>query len=172
MYIEGTLCEMIENFTLKGFKFTLCRVKIHSLQFEILLVWRKISDFHSLWIEILIFSIDPNSHSKEDWIFHSLEFREYWNHACWVVPGGGYFCQNCTWMCLPDLENFDFPNTNFSHNILPTHQYTILERKAPRILLNLGAFCHNLLKIHPIYVLWAVLSLMKIHRSLIPYFTK
>ena len=42
-------CEKIENFTLKKKKlnFTLCRVKIHSLQFEILPVWRKISDFHS-----------------------------------------------------------------------------------------------------------------------------
>ena len=37
---EGTLCERIENFTLKNWYF-------HSLQFEISLVWGKISDFHS-----------------------------------------------------------------------------------------------------------------------------
>ena len=47
---------------------------------------------------------------------------------------------------------------------LPTHQYTIFERKAS-ILLKLGAFYNNLLKIHPIYVIWAP-SLMKTHQSL------
>ena len=36
--------------------------------------------------------------------------------------------------------------------LLPTHQYTILKRKAPT-LLKLGAFCHNLQKIHLIYVI-------------------
>ena len=48
---------------------------------------------------------------------------------------------------------------------LSNHRYTIFERKAP-ILLKLGAFYHNLLNIHPIYVIWAHSSLMKTHRSL------
>ena len=34
------------------------------------------------------------------------------------------------------------------------------------ILPKLGAFYNNLFKIHPIYVIWALSSLMKIHQSL------
>ena len=48
---------------------------------------------------------------------------------------------------------------------LPTHQYTIFDRKAhssPKF----GAFYDNLLKIHQIYAIWAPLSVMKTHRSL------
>ena len=44
--------------------------------------------------------------------------------------GGGYFHQNRTWMCLPDLENLTISIPNFCL-ISYTHQYTIFERKAP-----------------------------------------
>ena len=43
----------------KNWKYTLCGVTIHSLQFQILLVQRKISDLYSLQLKISIFSIDP-----------------------------------------------------------------------------------------------------------------
>ena len=40
------------------------------------------------------------------------------------------------------------------------------QKKSTIIMLKLGAFHHNLLKLQPIYVIWALLSLIKIHRSL------
>ena len=54
--------------------------------------------------------------------------------------------------------------TNFSHNYPPIC-IPFSKEKHP-ILLKLGAVCHNLLKIHPIYVIWAPSSLMKTYRSL------
>ena len=77
---------------------------------------------------------------------------------------GGVFHQNRTWMCLPDLRNLTISIPIFFAKF-PTHQYTIFERKAPN-LIKLGAFYNNLPKIHPIYVIWVPLSLMKTPRSL------
>ena len=64
-----------------------------------------------------------------------------------MILEGGYFHQNRTWMCLPDLENLTFSIPIFC--LISTHQYTIFERKYP-ILTKLGAFYNNLLKIHPV----------------------
>ena len=47
-----------------------------------------------------------------------------------VIPGGGFFHQNRTWMCLPDLENLTISIYQFFAKF-PTHQYTIFERKTP-----------------------------------------
>ena len=58
---------------------------------------------------------------------------------------------------------FDFLYTNFLHNYPPI-SISFLKEKHP-ILLKLGAFCHNLLKIHLIYVIWVPSSLMKTRRS-------
>ena len=67
------------------------RLKIHSLYNQILLEWRKISDFHSWQIKMSIFSIDRKSHSKENLPFHSLEFmplylRPVHDLRCVAVP--------------------------------------------------------------------------------------
>ena len=67
-------------------------------------------------------------------------------------------------MCLPQLEKFDFLYTNFSHNYPPI-SIPFSTEKHP-ILLNLVAFYHNLLKIHPIYIILAPSFLMKTHWSL------
>ena len=47
-------------------------------------------------------------------------------------------------------EKSDFLYTIFFFAKLPTHQYTIFDRKAPN-LPKLGAFYNNLLKTHPIF---------------------
>ena len=60
--------------------------------------------------------------------------------------------------------NIDSLYTNFSPN-LPPFSIPFSKEKHP-ILLKLSYFCHNLLKIHPIYVIWAPSSLMKTHRLL------
>ena len=52
---------------------------------------------------------------------------------------------------LPQETQFDFLYTNFSHNYPPI-SIPFLKEKHP-ILLKLGAFYHNLLKIHPIHVI-------------------
>ena len=57
----------------------------------------------------------------------------------------------------------------FAH--VPTHQYTIFERKYP-ILTKLGAFYNNLPKIHLVYKILVPLSLMKNLPITIPNFTK
>ena len=54
----------------------------------------------------------------------------------------------------------DFLYTNYLPNFPPR-----LKEKHP-ILTKLGAFYNNLPKIHPIYVIWAPLSLMKTSQSL------
>ena len=77
----------------------------------------------------------------------------------------GYFCQNCLWMWLPDPENLTFSISIFCTITHPSVCISFLKEKHP-VLLKLGAFCHNLLKIHPIYVIWAPSSLMKTRRSL------
>ena len=74
-----------------------------------------------------------------------------------------YFRQNCMWMCLPTLKIWLSLYQFFCTN--PTHHYTILERIPPNFA-QIGCFCYNLLKIHPIYVIWTPSSLMKNHRSL------
>ena len=69
----------------------------------------------------------------------------------------GYFRQNCMWMCLLGLKNWTCSIPIF-RTITHPSVYAIFERT-----LNFaqnGAFYHNLLKIHPIYVIWAP-SLMK-----------
>ena len=75
--------------------------------------------------------------------------------------GGGFFHQNRTWMCLPDLENL---YTNFLPNFPPI-SIPFSKEKHP-IWIKLGAFYNNLPEIHPIYAIWAPSSLMKTPRSL------
>ena len=58
----------------------------------------------------------------------------------------------------------DFLYINFSHNYPPIG-IPFLKEKHP-FLLKLGAFYHNLPKINPIYVIWALSSLMKTNWSL------
>ena len=79
-------------------------------------------------------------------------------------PEGGYFHQNCTWMCLRDLENLTFSIPIFCQ-IFP-----VLKEKHP-ILIKLGAFYNDLSKIQSIYVIWAPSSLMK-NPIAIPNFAK
>ena len=74
---EGTPYEKIENFILKGLKF-------HSLQSEnsLFTVWnftRMGENKFSLFVDwnFNLFDWSYKSLSKEDWIFHYLEFREY-----------------------------------------------------------------------------------------------
>ena len=61
-------------------------------------------------------------------------------------------------------QKFDFLYTKFSHNY-PLMSIPFLKGKHT-ILIKLGAFYYNLLKIHPIYAIWALSSLMKTHRLL------
>ena len=56
-------------------------------------------------------------------------------------------------------RKFYFLNTNFPPNYPPISIPVLIEKHL--ILLKLGAFYNNLLKIHPIYVTWAPLSLLK-----------
>ena len=44
---EGTLVKRLKTSLWNDWNVTLCRVKMYSLHFEILLVWRKIDEFHS-----------------------------------------------------------------------------------------------------------------------------
>ena len=65
------------------------------------------------------------------------------------MPRGGTFTKierGCA--CRP--QKLDFLYTNFSHKYPPI-SIPFLKQKHP-ILLKLGVFYHNLLKIHPIYV--------------------
>ena len=51
-------------------------------------------------------------------------------------PRGGFFHQftkNCTWMCLPDLENLTSLSLYQFFAKFPTHEYTIFESKAPNL---------------------------------------
>ena len=87
-----------------------------------------------------------------------------WSQIQQVTPPPGYFHQNRTWMCLPDLENLYFLSTNFLPNIPPI-SLPFSKEKLP-ILTKLDAFYNNFPKIHPIYVIWAPSSLLKTPRSL------
>ena len=82
-------------------------------------------------------------------------------HACVisnVLIAGGYFNQFGTWMCLPDFEIWLLLYLILSH--LPPISIPILHKKHT-ILLKFDTLYHHLLKIHPIYVNWAPLSVMK-----------
>ena len=68
--------------------------------------------------------------------------------------GGVYSHQNCTWMCLPDLENLTFSWPIFCPISHPSVYHF---RKKSTQLTKLGTFYNNLSKIHPSYVM----SLMK-----------
>ena len=81
-----------------------------------------------------------------------------------VCPGGGFFHQNRAWMCLPDLENLTISIPILCQIYHPL-VYHFLKEKHP-ILIKLGAFYNNLPKMHPVFVIWAPLSVMKTHRSL------
>ena len=70
-----------------------------------------------------------------------------------LVPGGGFFHPNRTWMCLLDLENLTISIPIFLPNFPPI-SIPFSKEKHP-ILIKLGAFYNNLPKIHPIYVIWA-----------------
>ena len=61
-------------------------------------------------------------------------------------------------------QKLDFLYTNFLHNYPPIS--TPFWKENHPICLKLGAFYHNLLKIHPIYVIWAPSFLMKTQWSL------
>ena len=81
-------------------------------------------------------------------------------HGLSVVPEGVYFCQHCTWICMRNL----FLLTDFSHNYPPIN--TSIRKRSTKFLFKLGAFYHNLLKIRPIYVIYAPSSQMTTLRSL------
>ena len=63
---------------------------------------------------------------------------------------GGYFHQNHTWMCLPDLENLTISIPIFCL-ICPPISIPFSKEKHP-ILTKLGAFYNIWPKIHPIFL--------------------
>ena len=74
--------------------------------------------------------------------------------------GGGYFHKNCTWMCLPDVENLTFSIPFFCWISHPS-VYRFRKKST-----QFCAFYNNLPKIHPICVIWTPSALMKTPRSL------
>ena len=87
----------------------------------------------------------------------------------WANFPEGVLSRNCTWICLLDSK-FDFLHTIFRTITPDNYPYPPISRPFSKekhlILLKLGAFYHNLLKIHPTYVIWAPSSLVKTHLSL------
>ena len=73
--------------------------------------------------------------------------------------GGGFFHQNRTWMCLPDLENLTISIPIFCQISHPSVYH--FRKKSTQFGSNWVLFYNNLPKIHPIYVIWAPSSLMK-----------
>ena len=67
-----------------------------------------------------------------------------------LKAGGGYFCQNRAWMCLPNLENLIFSIQFFFWPNSPPVSIPFLIKKHP-ILPKFGALYNNLLNIHPIF---------------------
>ena len=66
---------------------------------------------------------------------------------------GGHFCQNHTWMCLPPCRILKIWLSLYQFFAqLPTHQYSIFNRKPTNFAQILVFFYNNVLKIHPIYV--------------------
>ena len=68
-----------------------------------------------------------------------LLFFEIWHNG-----PEGYFRQNCTWMCLPDLKNWAFSIPIFCHITHPSVYH--FQKKNTQFCSYLGAFHHNLLK--------------------------
>ena len=68
----------------------------------------------------------------------------------------GYAC--CSWKILLSLYQF------FTQ--LSTHQYPIFKREALNFAQFGAFFYHGLLKIHPIYIIWAPSFKIKTHQSL------
>ena len=80
----------------------------------------------------------------------------------WITPSslppGGYFHQNRTWMCLPDLENLTFSIPIFCLIYHPSVYH--FRKKSTQFCPNLVLFTIICPKIHRIYVIWASSSLM------------
>ena len=120
-------------------------------------------DFGRVWFEFFVqlsmlrfFSCPYIDNSN---IWRPKECRFWKIFLSLHVWQGGYFHQNLTWMCLPDLEKSDFLYTNFLPNIPPI-SIPFSKEKAPNFD-QIGCFYDNLPKLHPIYVIWAPSSLMK-----------
>ena len=84
-----------------------------------------------------------------------------------IAPGKGVcfsknFIRGCAYRA--GLQTFDFRYYLFCRQT--THQHTNFLYKKHPILLKLGAFYANLLKIHPIYLNWAPWSVMKTRYTL------
>ena len=73
---------------------------------------------------------------------------------------GGVFETFYTWMCLPDFKKLTFSIPIFI-NIYHPSVYQFCQ-KTPNFA-QIRCFSQNLLKIHPIYVNWVPLSVMKTH---------
>ena len=71
---------------------------------------------------------------------------------------GDYFYQNRMWVCLLDLKSCTFSLPSFHPITHPSVSH--FDRKASSFS-KFGSSDSNLLRIHPIYVIWAPLSLMK-----------
>ena len=79
---------------------------------------------------------------------------QYHHHLqnCLIKPGG--LLSSKSYMDVPaECRKCDFLCTIFLSNFPPT-SIPFLKEKHP-ILTKLGAFCNNLPKIHPIYLIWA-----------------
>ena len=82
-----------------------------------------------------------------------------WAQSSTITGGGGgesYFCQNCMWMCLLNLENLTFSDTNFSRKFPPICIQFWKESSLSKhpILPKSSAVYNNLLKIHWICIIW------------------
>ena len=77
-----------------------------------------------------------------------------------LTPGGGGVLSPKWYMDVPAVpRKSDFLHTDFLPNFPPINIPFSKEKHS--ILVKLGAFYNNLPKIHPIYVIWALSSLMK-----------
>ena len=75
------------------------------------------------------------------------------------------------WHATPHVGHFECMLYNYRYGIQPLRYERFASCKSlqkdsfcSKILLKLGAFYHNLLKIHPIHVIWAPSSLMKTYQ--------
>ena len=91
---------------------------------------------------------------------HSNDKRGY--HTRPWTPGGGTFAKFVRGCGCQTLKIWLFLYQFFAWWISNSSVY-ILERKGEESLLKLGAFCYNLLKLHPIYVSWFPSSFLKTH---------
>ena len=121
---------------------------------------------YSCWHKYsLVFTTDPNYipwRNKTRILVHNIRLESAILLVDYLASQRGTFAQivrGCA--CWTSKIGFSL-YTSFCKPI----SIPFSKEKHP-ILLKLGAFYHNLLKIHPIYVIWAPSSLMKTHRWLL-----